>query len=250
MGYRTWVTMEVKDHGTMTKEETKKAFEELCEKADLMCEERNLEDLQTSGEDNNLCSLSTFVEESKRYPQLLLEGSIDGAIEDSSDQRMVRIRDGQAETVMAEITYAPFETLLTDREKQLRVKQPLQQLNRVELIGTVGRVNNQDVADKTIVRLSVATNYAYRDRDGGAVIETTWHQVTAFDEKGCAGARALARGDKVRVLGRITANKYTDASGEQKTIFEVIASSIEKIDTTSTRFEMPVEDDNARSHEQ
>lgn len=227
MGYRTWVTMEVKDSGTMTKEETRKAFTEMCEEAMLMSEELNPEDLQTAGEDNNNCSLETFVEESKKYPELLLEGSVDGTTEDSEDQRMVRIRDGQIETVMAEITYEPFEKLLTAQEK--RNRQPvLQQLNRVELIGIVGRVCTQQIGDATSIHLSVATNYCYKDRSGQAVIDTTWHNVMAWQDGKNTDISTLEKGDYVHILGRIRTRNYVDANGEKRTIYEIMANKIEK----------------------
>lgn len=227
MGYRTWVTLEVKDSGTMTKEESKKAFKELCEKAELMGEELDLEDMQTAGEDNNGCSLDTFTEESKKYPELLLEGSVDGATEDSDDRRKVRIRGGQIETIMADITYEPFEKLLTAQEKRNR-KPILEQLNRVELIGVVGRTSSQTYGENTLVRFSVATNYAYKDREGNVIIDTTWHNVCAWENDNPTAA-GLYRGDKVHVLGRIRMQKYITENGKTSSAPEIIATKVERI---------------------
>ncbi len=236
MGYRTWVTMEVKDSGTMTKEETRKAFTEMCEKADLMSEELNPEDLQTAGEDNNNCSLETFVEESKKYPELLLEGSVDGTTEDNDDQRMVRIRGGEIETVMAEITYEPFEKLLTAQEK--RNRQPvLEQLNKVELIGVVGKASSQTIGENTLVRFSVATNYAYKDREGNFIIDTTWHNVCAWENENGPDTTDIAKGDYVHITGRLRMSRYTDASGCEKTYPEIIASKIKKVNNAGVQLE-------------
>lgn len=230
MGYRTWVTMEVKDSGTMTKKETRKAFKELCEKAELMSEELNLEDLQTAGEDNNGNSLDTFIEESKKYPELLLEGSVDGTTEDSEDQRKVRIRGGQIETVMVKLTYEPFEKLLTAQEKR-NEKPFLQQLNRIEIIGEVGRICTQKVGDATSIHLSVATDYLYKDRSGRPVMETTWHNVMGWQDGNHVDITNLEKGDNVHVLGRLRTRDYVDANGEKKTFYEVMANRIVKIDT-------------------
>lgn len=230
MGYRTWVTLEVKDSGTMTKEESRKAFMELCEKAELMSEELNLEDLQTAGEDNNGNSLDTFTEESKKYPQLLLEGSVDGTTEDSEDLRKVRIRGGQIETVMVEHTYEPFEKLLTAQEKRNR-KPFLQHLNRIELIGIVGRICTQQVGDATSVHLSVATDYCYKDRSGCPVMETTWHNVMGWQDGNHIDITNLEKGDNVHVLGRLRTRNYVDANGEKRTFYEVAANRIVKINT-------------------
>lgn len=48
-----------------------------------------------------------------------------------------------------------------------------EQLNKVELLGTVGSISVNTVGGTKMARLSLATNYGYRDREGNAVIETT-----------------------------------------------------------------------------
>ena len=102
----------------------------------------------------------------------------------------------------------------------------LAHLNKVELIGIVGSVKHTNVQDTTHVRFSVATTYAYRDRDGNAVHETTWHNVSCF-ERACQNALSrLEKGAKVHVLGRIRICRYTSAEGEDKTMTEVVASSV------------------------
>lgn len=227
MSYTTSVNIRVLDHGTMTREEAKEAFDELCEKADLCMEDRNLEDLETDFKDNHDNAIKFLTEESKRYPQLLLEGHIDGTIEDSDDQRKVRIRGGRNETVIAEIIYEPFEELLTAQEERKR-KPVLEQLNRVELIGAVGMASSQTIGEKTFVRFSVATNYAYRDREGNAIIDTTWHNVCAWKNDNPTAA-GLSRGDKVHVLGRIRMQKYITENGETRSIPEIIATKVERI---------------------
>ena len=56
----------------------------------------------------------------------------------------------------------------------------MEQLNRIELRGNVGNIKLQTVGDKLAARFTVATNYAYKDKDGSAVIETTWHNINAW----------------------------------------------------------------------
>lgn len=49
----------------------------------------------------------------------------------------------------------------------------LECINRVELRGIVGTSRVTEVGDRNIINFSLATNYAYRDREGYPVIETT-----------------------------------------------------------------------------
>ena len=56
----------------------------------------------------------------------------------------------------------------------------MEQLNSVILRGIIGNARIQNIGDTEMARFSVATDHAYKNRSGEAVIETTWHQVTAF----------------------------------------------------------------------
>ena len=49
----------------------------------------------------------------------------------------------------------------------------MEQLNRVELRGTVGSVYVKDFGNTKVANFSLATNYVFKDRDGCPVIETT-----------------------------------------------------------------------------
>lgn len=51
-----------------------------------------------------------------------------------------------------------------------------QYINRVELQGIVGTSKVISIGDKKVVRFSLATNYAYKDKEGYPVIETTCYQ--------------------------------------------------------------------------
>ena len=98
-------------------------------------------------------------------------------------------------------------------------------LNKVELKGIVGRVHVQNIAGKEHAKLSMATNYAYADAEGNAVIETTWHNVTASNLP-----EGVDKGSKVHVIGRIRKRRYTDENGVEKYLDEIIASQIKVIE--------------------
>ena len=95
-------------------------------------------------------------------------------------------------------------------------------LNRVELRGVVGSARTMKVSESEITRFSVATDYFFKNKDGEAVVETTWHSVMAWDK----GLSELKRGDKVEVVGRIRNTRYTDSEGMERTSTEVVASEV------------------------
>ena len=95
-------------------------------------------------------------------------------------------------------------------------------LNRVELRGVVGSARTMKVSESELTRFSVATDYFFKNKDGEAVVETTWHSVMAWDK----GLSELKRGDKVEVVGRIRNTRYTDSEGMERTSTEVVASEV------------------------
>ena len=108
----------------------------------------------------------------------------------------------------------------------------MEQLNSVTLRGIIGNARIQSIGDTEMVRLSVATDYAFKNRNGEAVIETTWHQVTAFKGDKMPDFSALVRGTGVEVKGRLRNNRFADSNGVERTITEILASQISVIGGT------------------
>ena len=103
----------------------------------------------------------------------------------------------------------------------------MEQLNKVELIGTVGSVYVKDFGKTKCVNFSVATNHAYKDREGCPVIETTWHRVIAWDSPDTKDAFRIGKGDQVHVIGRLRVQRYTGADGMERTVFDVTAHRVQ-----------------------
>ena len=102
----------------------------------------------------------------------------------------------------------------------------MEQLNSVILRGIIGNARIQNIGDTQMARFSVATKHAYKSRLGEAVIETTWHQVTAFKSDNMPDFTALVKGACVEVRGRLRNNRYTDSNGVERIITEIVASQV------------------------
>lgn len=96
----------------------------------------------------------------------------------------------------------------------------MEYINRIELQGIVGSVRSNIVQDIPVQNFSVCTEYVAKLDDGATRCELTWHSIVAWDKL------EVAKGDYVRVTGRLRTTKYTSASGEEKIFYEVIASEI------------------------
>lgn len=106
----------------------------------------------------------------------------------------------------------------------------MEHLNRIELRGAVGNVRTSTYNDKIMARFSVATNYAYKDGEGNAVIETTWHNVVAFEGRDIQNLEMIHKGSKVYVVGRLKIQKFTGTDGIEKTYVDVMAQEIKVLD--------------------
>ena len=106
----------------------------------------------------------------------------------------------------------------------------MEQLNKVELRGTLGVIRLQNVGEAKYATMSVATCYCYKDAEGCPVIETTWHLVTAWEGKDCEDLASLQKGDKVHIIGRLRCRKYVDITGIDRTQMDIVANHVKRIE--------------------
>lgn len=106
----------------------------------------------------------------------------------------------------------------------------MKKYNRIELKGNLGKdAVVRTVGDKNVANFSVATEYVYKNRNGEFETETTWLNVCAWEGSGVCDFSLLAKGAKVAVTGRLRSRKYTDQSGVEKEILEVLADTLDAI---------------------
>ena len=100
-------------------------------------------------------------------------------------------------------------------------------LNKIELRGVVGSVQITPMNGTKVARFSLATNYTYNGRDGGIVIDTTWFSCTAWQGDKITCLDSLQKGSRVHIIGRVRMQRYVDASGGNREIWEIVASELD-----------------------
>ena len=110
----------------------------------------------------------------------------------------------------------------------------MEQLNRIELRGYVGSARTTNIGGKAMTRLSVATSCAYKSNDGSVMIETTWHNVVAWESDTTKECLDIQKGDTVFVCGRIKTSNYTCSDGMTRTSTEVVANEVRRINEQLT----------------
>ena len=104
----------------------------------------------------------------------------------------------------------------------------MEYINRITVRGIVGSARRTQFRGAAMTRFTVCTSHEICSGDGGMVIETEWHNVTAFDGKNIDAA-SLTRGCGVEVTGRIRKTHFTGADGQEKTDCEILASSVKPV---------------------
>lgn len=95
-------------------------------------------------------------------------------------------------------------------------------LNRVEIRGRVGHdAKIFTVGETRMARFSVATNEAFRGRNGELREEVTWHNVAVWAGKNVMDLANLQKGAFVYLTGRLRNTKYTSGDGTEKHIIQM-----------------------------
>ena len=94
----------------------------------------------------------------------------------------------------------------------------------------MGNIRHMPTPERPMAVFTLATNKAYTGKNGEAVIETTWHDVVAFEGRNISKLSEITKGSKVYVSGRIRNQKYTGSDGIERSRDEVLAARLLKID--------------------
>ncbi len=103
--------------------------------------------------------------------------------------------------------------------------------NRVQLIGNLGQ--DPDVKSlengKKMVRLSLATNENYKNKNGEKVTDTQWHNVVAFGAVVEVIEKYLKKGSEVAIEGRLKYNNYEDKEGIKHYNVDIVLSDLQML---------------------
>ena len=104
-------------------------------------------------------------------------------------------------------------------------------LNKVMLIGRLGRDPEIRYSSNNtpICNFSLATSE--RVRKGDSVEEKTeWHRIVVFGNQAENASKFLKKGSLVFVDGKIQSRTYQDKDGNERSVFEIIANSLNFLD--------------------
>jgi single-strand DNA-binding protein len=100
-------------------------------------------------------------------------------------------------------------------------------LNRVMLLGNLGADPELRVTPggQAVLKLRLATNESYLDRNNVRQERTEWHRVTIWGRRAEALGKFLQKGDLLFVEGRLQTSSY-EKNGEKRYSTEVVANNV------------------------
>src|SRR5271170_98648 len=100
-------------------------------------------------------------------------------------------------------------------------------LNRVMLLGNLGADPELRVTPggQAILKLRLATNESYLDRNNVRQERTEWHRITVWGRRAEALGKILQKGDSLFIEGRLQTSSY-EKNGEKRYSTEVVANNI------------------------
>ena len=98
----------------------------------------------------------------------------------------------------------------------------MEQINKIEILGRIGTVRTQAFSDARVVNFSVAVETAFKNRNGEAMVDTTWFDCVYWDRGDGNKADALVKGAMVHAKGRLRKRRYTSSDGSERYAVEVL----------------------------
>lgn len=97
-------------------------------------------------------------------------------------------------------------------------------LNKVELIGNLGRNPEFRMTStgKQVVELAIATSYTDKEKKQF----TTWHRVVAWGNMAQMIKDKLAKGDRIRIEGRLENRSFEGKDGQKHFMVQVVANNV------------------------
>lgn len=102
-------------------------------------------------------------------------------------------------------------------------------LNKVLLIGNVGRIEVRTFQDGKVVNASLAVSERYTKRDGTQVEDTTWFNLVVNGKLADVFDKYVQKGDRLYVEGRRRQRSYQTREGEEKYIWEVVVMAMQML---------------------
>lgn len=110
-------------------------------------------------------------------------------------------------------------------------------VNKVTLVGNLGRdpeIRTLENGTK-VGTFSLATNESYKDKNDTWQTLTEWHNIVVWRGLAEKAERELKKGGLAYIEGKITHRKYQDKDGQERSVTEIVASTVHSMEKRENR---------------
>ncbi|MBW2542988.1 MAG: single-stranded DNA-binding protein [Deltaproteobacteria bacterium] len=102
-------------------------------------------------------------------------------------------------------------------------------VNKVILVGNLGRDPELRYlqSGQPVTNFSLATNEAWRDKDGNNQERTEWHRIVVWGKSAENCAQYLQKGRSVYIEGRLQTREWEDKECNKRQTTEVVAQTVQ-----------------------
>ncbi len=114
--------------------------------------------------------------------------------------------------------------------------------NNVTLIGNLGGDPEfqETSTGKKVARVSIATTYAYTNKEGKRIEDTQWHRLVAWGSTADFMNNYLSKGSSVGVLGRLIHQKFESKDGVERNYTEIVVQELKNFDKSGSESSLEV----------
>lgn len=80
--------------------------------------------------------------------------------------------------------------------------------------------------NKSLARVSIATNERHKNKDGEWVSDTQWHNLIMWGRQAVFAEKSLEKGTEVAIEGRLVNRAYVDKEGITRYYTEVVVNEV------------------------
>lgn len=80
--------------------------------------------------------------------------------------------------------------------------------------------------DKSLARVSIATNSSYKNKAGEWVTDTQWHNLVMWESQAEFAERNLEKGSEIAIEGKLVNRTYTDKDGITRYSTEIVVNEV------------------------
>lgn len=100
--------------------------------------------------------------------------------------------------------------------------------NSVRLTGFLG--SNPEVKtftnNRSLARVSIATNERYRNGQGEWVTDTQWHNLVFWGRQAVFAEKSLTKGSEISIEGKLVNRQYVDKEGVTRYVTEINVNEV------------------------